>query len=103
MSTYTEKRYRNTKIEESISMIINDMNSNPKKWDAPTKTVFNRTVGDYSVSLIRNFYSTEEPIQLFVNQCEIETLTNKETRILAAEFGYLRQKFSSYISKIKVL
>ena len=101
MKLYAERRYSKAKLRTPIVKIINDMHSNPSRWDAPTKTLFKRKIQGQELAIARNYYSHDEPVQLFINQIEIEDLTEKEVRILRAEFGYLREKFANYISKSK--
>lgn len=101
MKTYAERRYSNANLRVVIAKMVDDMHSNPSRWDAPTKTLFKRKIQGQELAIARNYYSHDEPVQLFVNQVEIEDLTEKETRILRAEFGYLREKFANYISKNK--
>ncbi len=103
MKTYVQTRYRNSSFQTIVATIINEMNQNATKWSAPTKTVFNKRCFGQDVSVLRNFYSPNEPIQVFVNMKEIENLTEKESRILCAEFGYLREKFDKYIGKTQDL
>lgn len=92
MKTYAEKRYQNSKLSDTVIHVINDMNKNTRLWKCLTKTNMNREVRGTKISLLRNFYSSDNPVSLFINQVEIETLTEKEMRILVAEFGYFRER-----------
>ncbi len=92
MKTYVENRYKNSTLSKAVETVINDMNKNFRYWKSPTKTNLNRDIRGMKVSILRNFYCSENPISLFVDQVEIESLTDKEKRILVAEFGYFRER-----------
>lgn len=92
MKTYVEKRYKNSTLSKTVTKVINDMNKNFRFWESPTKSNLNRNLYGTQISLLRNFYCSENPVTLFIDQVEVEDLTEKEKRILVAEFGYFRER-----------
>lgn len=101
MASYVKERYKNTQLSPIVARIVNDMHDHPKSWTAPNKTVFHKRMHGMNVSVLRNFFDPENTVTLFVDMIEQEQLTDKDMRILTAEFGYLRQKFEAYIAKVK--
>lgn len=101
MASYVKERYKNTRLTPIVSRIVNDMHDNPKSWNAPHKTGFQKHMHGMNISILRNFFEPDKTVTLFVDMVEQENLTDKDVRILAAEFGYLRQKFEAYIAKQK--
>lgn len=101
MASYVKNRYKSAKFSSIVAQIINDMNAAPKSWTAPNKTVFKKRMNGKDITILLNSFDPERPVTLFVDMVEKDSITEKEMRILRAEFGYLRQKFEAYISKEK--
>lgn len=101
MASYVKERYKNTRLTPIVSRIVNDMHDNAKSWNAPTVTGFYKNMHGMNVSIIRNFYDADNTVSVFIDLVEQEELTEKDIRVLTAEFGYLRQKFEAYLAKSK--
>lgn len=93
------KRYENKNLNVFARELIKDMSTKSKSWIAPHKSAFFKVVEGREILVLRCLYSHDEPVQVFIDKCEIENLTEKERSIIAAEFDHLRHKFTAYIAK----